>query len=121
MAGFKKVKTKEDLRPLGQLYGETEAHGKTEALQLPEVSCTAEPSSSSPKTGNPQPVHGSKVKSNLLTVRAPVPLSEALQRPGKGQKNLLMGGDLGEAFLYPHWSLSVLTGLHKMRFNLGSP
>ena len=32
-----------------------------------------------------------------------------------------MGGDLGEAFLYPHWSLSVLTGLRKMRFNLGSP
>ena len=92
MAGFKKVKTKEDLRPLGQLYGETEAHGKTEALQLPEVSCTAESSSSSPKRGNPQPIHGSKVKSNLLTVRASVPLSEALQKARQRPEDSVNGG-----------------------------
>lgn len=56
------VKAEEDLRPLVQVVKEMEAQGRAESFQLPDVSCTAEPSSPSPKGGSPQPIHGCKIK-----------------------------------------------------------
>lgn len=73
------VKAKDDLRPLVQVVKEMEAQGRAEAFQLPDVSCTAEPSSPSPKGGSPQPVHGCKIKPDLLTARVPVPLRGSAQ------------------------------------------
>lgn len=103
MAGSEKVKAKEDLCSPVQPPGETEAQERAvfpSSFQIPLAQLL---STSSPKESSPEPVQGSRVTLSLLTGTASA------------------RGDLGEASLHPHWTLSGLTGLCKMCFNLGFP